>query len=102
MLELDPMSHHSIFMPLPLHGLAPFPGCLAPFLLPVIICSSYQVQLLMFFPLGLSRRRSSAHTLNQASSRSHALLTLYISHQTVSVGEGAGLGSPSKGLPLGI
>ncbi|XP_077625896.1 kinesin-like protein KIF12 [Crocuta crocuta] len=34
--------------------------------------------------MGLSRRRSSAHTLNQASSRSHALLTLYISHQTVS------------------
>uniref|UniRef100_G1S4D8 Kinesin-like protein n=1 Tax=Nomascus leucogenys TaxID=61853 RepID=G1S4D8_NOMLE len=31
---------------------------------------------------GLSRRRSSAHTLNQASSRSHALLTLYISRQT--------------------
>ncbi|XP_008048354.1 kinesin-like protein KIF12 [Carlito syrichta] len=28
---------------------------------------------------GLSRRRSSAHTLNQASSRSHALLTVYIS-----------------------
>ncbi|XP_057579293.1 kinesin-like protein KIF12 [Hippopotamus amphibius kiboko] len=32
---------------------------------------------------GLSRRRSSTHTLNQASSRSHALLTLYISHQTM-------------------
>ncbi|XP_055991352.1 kinesin-like protein KIF12 [Sorex fumeus] len=31
--------------------------------------------------LGLRRRRSSAHTLNQASSRSHALLTLYISRQ---------------------
>ncbi|XP_047379672.1 kinesin-like protein KIF12 isoform X3 [Sciurus carolinensis] len=28
--------------------------------------------------MGLSRRRKSAHTLNQASSRSHALLTLYI------------------------
>ncbi|XP_049751050.1 kinesin-like protein KIF12 isoform X5 [Elephas maximus indicus] len=32
---------------------------------------------------GLSRRRSSPHTLNQASSRSHALLTLHISRQTV-------------------
>ncbi|XP_045324197.1 kinesin-like protein KIF12 isoform X3 [Leopardus geoffroyi] len=32
---------------------------------------------------GLSRRRSSAHSLNQASSRSHALLTLYISRQTM-------------------
>ncbi|XP_044898893.1 kinesin-like protein KIF12 isoform X3 [Felis catus] len=32
---------------------------------------------------GLSRRRSSAHSLNQASSRSHALLTLYISCQTM-------------------
>nr|XP_044997590.1 kinesin-like protein KIF12 isoform X3 [Jaculus jaculus] len=31
---------------------------------------------------GLSRRRSSSHSLNQASSRSHALLTLYISHPT--------------------
>ncbi|XP_053060727.1 kinesin-like protein KIF12 isoform X18 [Acinonyx jubatus] len=35
------------------------------------------------FVEGLSRRRSSAHSLNQASSRSHALLTLYISRQTV-------------------
>uniref|UniRef100_M3Y9P2 Kinesin-like protein n=1 Tax=Mustela putorius furo TaxID=9669 RepID=M3Y9P2_MUSPF len=34
--------------------------------------------------MGLTRRRSSAHTLNQASSRSHALLTLYISRQTAS------------------
>ncbi|XP_036771456.1 kinesin-like protein KIF12 isoform X6 [Manis pentadactyla] len=38
--------------------------------------------LMELLQLGLSRRRSSAHTLNQASSRSHALLTLYISHQT--------------------
>ncbi|XP_060055979.1 kinesin-like protein KIF12 isoform X2 [Erinaceus europaeus] len=37
-----------------------------------------------FFSLGLSRRRSSAHTLNQTSSRSHALLTLYINHHTMS------------------
>ncbi|XP_053060725.1 kinesin-like protein KIF12 isoform X16 [Acinonyx jubatus] len=35
------------------------------------------------FVEGLSRRRSSAHSLNQASSRSHALLTLYISRQTM-------------------
>ncbi|XP_074218168.1 kinesin-like protein KIF12 isoform X8 [Camelus bactrianus] len=39
--------------------------------------------LMELLQMGLSRRRSSAHTLNQASSRSHALLTLYISHQTV-------------------
>ncbi|XP_068409472.1 kinesin-like protein KIF12 isoform X2 [Eschrichtius robustus] len=40
--------------------------------------------LMELLQMGLSRRRSSAHTMNQASSRSHALLTLYISHQTVS------------------
>ncbi|XP_036883324.1 kinesin-like protein KIF12 isoform X10 [Manis javanica] len=39
--------------------------------------------LMELLQMGLSRRRSSAHTLNQASSRSHALLTLYISHQTL-------------------
>ncbi|XP_014637577.1 PREDICTED: kinesin-like protein KIF12 isoform X2 [Ceratotherium simum simum] len=39
--------------------------------------------LMELLQMGLSRRRSSAHTLNQASSRSHALLTLYISRQTV-------------------
>ncbi|KAF4019623.1 hypothetical protein G4228_011104 [Cervus hanglu yarkandensis] len=38
--------------------------------------------LMELLQMGLSRRRSSANTLNQASSRSHALLTLYISHQT--------------------
>lgn len=38
--------------------------------------------LMELLQMGLSRRRSSAHTLNQASSRSHALLTLYIGHQT--------------------
>ncbi|MBW00906.1 Kinesin-like protein KIF12, partial [Eschrichtius robustus] len=38
--------------------------------------------LMELLQMGLSRRRSSAHTMNQASSRSHALLTLYISHQT--------------------
>ncbi|EHB03305.1 Kinesin-like protein KIF12 [Heterocephalus glaber] len=35
--------------------------------------------LMELLQMGLSRRRSSSHTLNQASSRSHALLTLYIS-----------------------
>ncbi|XP_073907295.1 kinesin-like protein KIF12 isoform X2 [Castor canadensis] len=35
--------------------------------------------LMELLQMGLSRRRSSAHTLNQASSRSHALLTLYVS-----------------------
>ncbi|OWK07368.1 hypothetical protein Celaphus_00016905 [Cervus elaphus hippelaphus] len=39
--------------------------------------------LMELLQMGLSRRRSSANTLNQASSRSHALLTLYISHQTM-------------------
>ncbi|XP_036995379.2 kinesin-like protein KIF12 isoform X4 [Artibeus jamaicensis] len=38
--------------------------------------------LMELLQMGLSRRRSSAHTLNQASSRSHALLTLYVSRQT--------------------
>ncbi|XP_046508669.1 kinesin-like protein KIF12 isoform X4 [Equus quagga] len=40
--------------------------------------------LMELLEMGLSRRRSSAHTLNQASSRSHALLTVYIGRQTVS------------------
>uniref|UniRef100_G1M2G6 Kinesin-like protein n=1 Tax=Ailuropoda melanoleuca TaxID=9646 RepID=G1M2G6_AILME len=44
--------------------------------------------LMELLQMGLSRRRSSAHTLNQASSRSHALLTLYISRQTVSMPPG--------------
>ncbi|KAM6170353.1 kinesin-like protein KIF12 [Rhynchocyon petersi] len=39
--------------------------------------------LMELLQMGLSRRRSSAHTLNQASSRSHALLTLYITRQTM-------------------
>ncbi|XP_035878005.1 kinesin-like protein KIF12 isoform X2 [Phyllostomus discolor] len=39
--------------------------------------------LMELLQMGLSRRRSSAHTLNQASSRSHALLTLYVGRQTV-------------------
>ncbi|XP_006865790.1 PREDICTED: kinesin-like protein KIF12 [Chrysochloris asiatica] len=38
--------------------------------------------LMELLQMGLSRRRSSAHTLNQASSRSHALFTVYISHLT--------------------
>ncbi|XP_070375002.1 kinesin-like protein KIF12 isoform X19 [Equus asinus] len=38
--------------------------------------------LMELLEMGLSRRRSSAHTLNQASSRSHALLTVYIGRQT--------------------
>ncbi|XP_076998561.1 kinesin-like protein KIF12 isoform X2 [Tamandua tetradactyla] len=38
--------------------------------------------LMELLQMGLSRRRSSTHTLNRASSRSHALLTLYITHQT--------------------
>ncbi|XP_006890818.1 PREDICTED: kinesin-like protein KIF12 [Elephantulus edwardii] len=37
--------------------------------------------LMELLQMGLSRRRSSAHTLNQASSRSHALLTLYITRK---------------------
>ncbi|EGW06651.1 Kinesin-like protein KIF12 [Cricetulus griseus] len=35
--------------------------------------------LMELLQMGLSRRRSSSHTLNKASSRSHALLTLYVS-----------------------
>ncbi|XP_016066591.1 PREDICTED: kinesin-like protein KIF12 [Miniopterus natalensis] len=41
--------------------------------------------LMELLQMGLSRRRSSAHTLNQASSRSHALLTLYINRQAVTL-----------------
>lgn len=39
--------------------------------------------LMELLQMGLHRRRSSAHTLNQASSRSHALLTLYISRHAM-------------------
>ncbi|XP_023079550.1 kinesin-like protein KIF12 [Piliocolobus tephrosceles] len=49
---------------------------------------------------GLSRRRSSAHTLNQASSRSHALLTLYISHQTAQQMPPVDPGTPPVGGKL--
>ncbi|XP_077824381.1 kinesin-like protein KIF12 isoform X7 [Macaca mulatta] len=49
---------------------------------------------------GLSRRRSSAHTLNQASSRSHALLTLYISHQTAQQMPPVDPGAPCVGGKL--
>ncbi|XP_049977795.1 kinesin-like protein KIF12 isoform X3 [Alexandromys fortis] len=38
--------------------------------------------LMELLQMGLSRRQSSSHTLNQASSRSHALLTLYVSRPT--------------------
>ncbi|KAM5299344.1 kinesin-like protein KIF12 [Ctenodactylus gundi] len=38
--------------------------------------------LMELLQMGLSRRRSSPHTLNRASSRSHALFTLYISRPT--------------------
>ncbi|KAK2120192.1 Kinesin- protein 12 [Saguinus oedipus] len=60
--------------------------------------------LMELLQMGLSRRRSSAHTLNQASSRSHALLTLYISRQAVSAPawESACPQPPSKGLCLDI
>ncbi|XP_069911917.1 kinesin-like protein KIF12 isoform X1 [Oryctolagus cuniculus] len=51
-------------------------------------------------PPGLSRRRSSAHTLNQASSRSHALLTLYISCQTPQQMPPVDSGAPPAGGKL--
>ncbi|CAO2587814.1 Kinesin-like protein KIF12 [Lemmus lemmus] len=38
--------------------------------------------LMELLQMGLSRRQRSSHTLNQASSRSHALLTLYVSRPT--------------------
>lgn len=71
--------------PVPSHRLAPLPVCFSSF----SFIGDHLLFLLgsapdAFFPSGLTRRRSSAHTLNQASSRSHALLTLYISRQTVS------------------
>ncbi|XP_037348239.1 kinesin-like protein KIF12 [Talpa occidentalis] len=56
--------------------------------------------LMELLQMGLSRRRSSAHTLNQASSRSHALLTLYVSRQTVSQMPPVGPGEPPVGGKL--
>ncbi|XP_007934952.1 kinesin-like protein KIF12 [Orycteropus afer afer] len=56
--------------------------------------------LMELLQMGLSRRRSSAHTLNQASSRSHALLTLYISRQTVSQMPPGDPGEPPGGGKL--
>lgn len=58
----------------------------------------YLAQLLTSPSPGLSRRRSSSHTLNKASSRSHALLTLYVSRPAVSAQPGGGLGTgyPAK------
>ncbi|XP_059958351.1 kinesin-like protein KIF12 [Mesoplodon densirostris] len=56
--------------------------------------------LMELLQMGLSRRRSSAHTMNQASSRSHALLTLYISHQTVSQMPSVDPGGPPAGGKL--
>ncbi|XP_059111862.1 kinesin-like protein KIF12 isoform X2 [Peromyscus eremicus] len=38
--------------------------------------------LMELLQMGLKRRQSSSHTLNQASSRSHALFTLYVSRPT--------------------
>ncbi|XP_077769165.1 kinesin-like protein KIF12 isoform X6 [Canis aureus] len=60
--------------------------------------------LMELLQMGLSRRRSSAHTLNQASSRSHALLTLYISRQTVSVPTWGSSwpGATHEGRPLDV
>ncbi|XP_030775775.1 kinesin-like protein KIF12 isoform X2 [Rhinopithecus roxellana] len=56
--------------------------------------------LMELLQIGLSRRRSSAHTLNQASSRSHALLTLYISHQTAQQMPPVDPGAPPVGGKL--
>ncbi|XP_011947636.1 PREDICTED: kinesin-like protein KIF12 isoform X3 [Cercocebus atys] len=56
--------------------------------------------LMELLQMGLSRRRSSAHTLNQASSRSHALLTLYISHQTAQQMPPVDPGAPCVGGKL--
>uniref|UniRef100_A0A8C9DKP8 Kinesin-like protein n=1 Tax=Prolemur simus TaxID=1328070 RepID=A0A8C9DKP8_PROSS len=56
--------------------------------------------LMELLQLGLSRRRSSAHTLNQASSRSHALLTLYISCKTAQQMPPVGPGEPPVGGKL--
>ncbi|XP_045419506.1 kinesin-like protein KIF12 isoform X2 [Lemur catta] len=56
--------------------------------------------LMELLQLGLSRRRSSAHTLNQASSRSHALLTLYIGCKTAQQMPPVGPGEPPVGGKL--
>uniref|UniRef100_H0XC15 Kinesin-like protein n=1 Tax=Otolemur garnettii TaxID=30611 RepID=H0XC15_OTOGA len=56
--------------------------------------------LMELLQMGLSRRRSSAHTLNQASSRSHALLTVYISCRTAQQMPPVGPGEPPVGGKL--
>lgn len=63
----------------------------------VVECGSLEA-LMELLQMGLSRRRSSSHTLNQASSRSHALLTLHFSRPAVSAQpmEGLAQGYPSR------
>ncbi|XP_076790948.1 kinesin-like protein KIF12 isoform X4 [Arvicanthis niloticus] len=56
--------------------------------------------LMELLQMGLSRRRSSSHTLNQASSRSHALLTLHISRATSQQVPPVDLGEPPVGGKL--
>ncbi|XP_029396227.1 kinesin-like protein KIF12 isoform X2 [Mus pahari] len=56
--------------------------------------------LMELLQMGLSRRRSSSHTLNQASSRSHALLTLHISRPTSQQVPPVDLGEPPVGGKL--
>ncbi|XP_028635780.1 kinesin-like protein KIF12 isoform X5 [Grammomys surdaster] len=56
--------------------------------------------LMELLQMGLSRRRSSSHTLNQASSRSHALLTLHISRSTSQQVPPVDLGEPPVGGKL--
>ncbi|XP_053428925.1 kinesin-like protein KIF12 isoform X2 [Nycticebus coucang] len=56
--------------------------------------------LMELLQMGLSRRRRSAHTLNQASSRSHALLTVYISCRTAQQMPPVGPGEPPVGGKL--
>ncbi|XP_008831719.1 kinesin-like protein KIF12 isoform X2 [Nannospalax galili] len=56
--------------------------------------------LMELLQMGLNRRRSSSHTLNQASSRSHALLTLYISQPAPQQVSPVDLGEPPVGGKL--
>ncbi|XP_063143702.1 kinesin-like protein KIF12 isoform X2 [Rattus norvegicus] len=65
----------------------------------LVECGSLEA-LMELLQMGLSRRRSSSHTLNQASSRSHALLTLHISRPTSQQVPPVDLGEPPVGGKL--
>ncbi|NXW64818.1 KIF12 protein, partial [Eurystomus gularis] len=58
--------------------------------------TSLLLQAFNALPAGSQRRRTSAHALNRHSSRSHALLTIYIHSRAVSTHPALGGACPSK------